>query len=178
LSRRLGDDPLTRAKNEKARAAQSSASSQPETKSSSHASYNDVFFERRSEGIARGQAARARATREPSEISEISEIPEIREVAAAPAVQSGFNVTGEVRAAVARAEETAAPPAPQVSIIAEAVATLNRTVTVPAVQVDAVPQVKAETPAISQGSAGSKVEPKPEAQKSGGFFKRLFGKFK
>ena len=58
---------------------------------------------------------------------------------------------------------------------------MNGTVAVPAVQANAVPEPKVETPnlpVITQATGDSKDGPMPEAQKSGGFFKRLFGKFK
>ena len=170
MSRRLGDDPLTRARNARIKAAQATApDSGLGTLSTAHASYNDVFFQRRAEGIAR-QGAVARAPQEKSEISEISEIPEIREVAAAPPVQADLHVTAEVEAA------PEVRPAPQVSFIEEVVATLNGTVTIPAAP--AVNDEPARLPAVSQAPGGSSGEAKPEAQKSGGFFKRLFGKFK
>jgi hypothetical protein len=182
LPRRLGDDPLTRAKDERARVAADPAPaaadsgsqagvSHPETFSLSRASYNDVFFQRT---IAQQQLADARATPEASEISEISEIPEIREVAAAPNAQPVHATPVELKAASGGAHHTH-------SAIEEAVARLNESAVSTAASGDAAPQVKndvpSSTPSISQVPDGTKDEPQPEPQKSGGFFKRLFGKF-
>jgi len=178
LSRRLGDDPLTRARNARTKAAQEAAPVAPDSSqggtghpgilSTSHASSNDVFFQRRAEETAL-QGAEARAPQETPEISEISEIPEIREVAAAPPVQADLREAPEVT------------PTPPVSTVEEVVATLNGTVEGPAARADAAPAVRGEPsrlPAVSQALDVGEDEAKPEAQKRGGFFKRLFGKFK
>jgi hypothetical protein len=183
LSRRLGDDPLARARSERAKAAQASASAATDSagqasvqsviQSSSRASYNDVFFKRRAEGAAPQQVEALRAPEVP-EISEISEIPEIREVAAAaPSFQASPAVAAEVIAAPAAIQSAEVLPAPPVSFIAEVVSKLNSSV--------AATEVKGETaslPPASQVTADTKDEAKPEPAKSGGFFKRLFGKFK
>jgi hypothetical protein len=102
LSRRLGEDPLTRARKKRATATKTALTSTSGTAGETRAaeatpapprsSFNDVFFERKStqEGGAAtietdslSEAADG-AHRQPSpEISEISEIPEIRELATA-----------------------------------------------------------------------------------------------
>jgi hypothetical protein len=187
LPRRLGEDPLARARDERAKAAQVSALvapdsegqaavSSPGIRSSSRTSYNDVFFQRRAEGVQQ-QAAEVRATPETPEISEISEIPEIREVAAAPVAQATPDVAlAQVNAVSESAQAAEVKWVAPVSIIEEVVAKLNATAPVPAARVAAVTEARSEPaslPTTSQ-AADDKVEP----QKMGGFFKRLFGKFK
>jgi len=191
LSRRLGDDPLIRAREKRAKAAQASASatsdsggqgtSEPEFQSSSRTSYNDVFFKRRAEGITpQQQVEDVRGAPEAPEISEISEIPEIREVAAAPSFQAGPDMAVEAKATLQGAQDTEVRPAPAVSIIEEeVVANLNGTVAGTAARVDAVPEVKDEPASLPISSQAPDVSNEvPKTQKSGGFFKRLFGKFK
>ena len=168
MSRRLGDDPLNRARSERAKAAQAAAPAASEgggqaatvvgATSSARASYNDVFFQRREAGAP----ARPVVTTSPEapEITEISEIPEIREATATAAGQGGV-------------ESNHVPsPEPEVatahtSIIEEAVAKLS---------------AAAPTMVTVEASATVPVAPSaPEAstpEKSGGFLKRLFGKFK
>ncbi|HEV2390333.1 MAG TPA: hypothetical protein VGS04_06365, partial [Nitrososphaerales archaeon] len=101
MSRRLGDDPLTRARSERAKAAAASPSIAmvPEgqegaahvgTQSASRASYNDVFFQRRGGDIAAQPVTSASAAESP-EISEISQLPEIRDAAAASASATTFD---------------------------------------------------------------------------------------
>jgi hypothetical protein len=188
LPRRLGDDPLTRAKDERARAAAPAPVAtdsglqvgmpHPGTLSLSRASYNDVFFQRT---IAQQQLADARATPEAPEISEISEIPEIREVAAAHSFQANLAPPVAVEAAPASVQSMEVTSAHQVSIIEEVVATPNANVAGTAVGAEASPEASpkpANLPTSSQAPDDSKVEPKPEPQKSGGFFRRLFGKSK
>jgi hypothetical protein len=105
LSRRLGEDPLTRARKKRGMATKAALTSTSETVGEtsaaeaallapSRSSFNDVFFQRKSpesEGSATvktgslsGQADDDAHQPSP-EISEISEIPEIRELATAPA---------------------------------------------------------------------------------------------
>jgi hypothetical protein len=172
LSRRLGDDPLSRAKSERAKAPQASASAVSDP-ISSHASYNDVFFKRRAEGLATQQASEAQRAPEAPEISEISEIPEIREVAAAPSFGAGPSMPAQVNVA----QDTIVPPFHQVSIIEEAVARLNGSFAGTTVLAPNTPDATS-APASTQAAVESKPEARPEPQKSGGFFKRLFGKFK
>jgi hypothetical protein len=150
LSRRLGDDPLTRARDERAR-SQPTAVLETGAAQRSSASYNEVFFERRS----REEEEVAPVVSEPApEISEISELPEMREVETVPAVE---------------------PQTAHISTIAEVVAQLNAAApvaiqpeTAPAPAVTLASTTAAETPAGSDA----------EATQGGGFFKRLFGKFK
>ena len=187
MSRRLGDDPLTRARAERAKAADASASiavesggeqqaAQVGVQASSRASYNDVFFQRRELGPSQ-ETAGARAPEAP-EITEISEIPEIREAAAAPVSQSALDVAAGAKADAAvpsAAEVTQAPP---VSIIEEVVARLNAQAAIAAPAAATSLQAKEEPASPSTASqAASNVTQQPEPQKGGGFFKRLFGKF-
>lgn len=168
MPRRLGDDPLSRAKKGTAKAAVAAEATataplppdsggqpalcQPGMQSESTGevtpsprSYNDVFFQRRAEGNdpvlaskPRQDAGKASGTQE---ISEISEIPEIRETAAVPRVEPDRGA---------------------------------------ATIVGAVPEVKEETahpPAVSQAPNRSEDQPEPVREKNSGILKRLFGKF-
>jgi len=152
LPRRLGDDPLARAK--AALAADSAGGAPQVAVQSSRSSYNDVFFQRRSEGASPALAGRVEPTRESPEISEISEIPEIREVAAAPAIRADVAVTSF--------EDKAAP----------------QETTVPAVVT--VEKAEPVVPAVSEAPTSQTPAPSSPAQgeqKGGGFLKRLFGRF-
>jgi hypothetical protein len=167
LSRRLGDDPLNRARSERAKAAQAAApvasegASQAKTvvevKPSARASYNDVFFQRRESGTPAQPVADSAP--EAPEISEISEIPEIREATAVAASQGGFDAGH----APSPGPEVAAA---QVSAVEEVVVKPNAVPAAPA------PERAPVAPEASEGVSA------PEPQKTGGFFKRLFGKFK
>jgi hypothetical protein len=188
LPRRLGDDPLTRARAERAKAAEASASvavesgvqqqaAQVGVQASSRASYNDVFFQRRGEGGPSQQTAQPRAPEAP-EITEISEIPEIREAAAASVSRSPIEVPPGART------EAVVPPAAEVaqaapvSIIEEVVARLDANAAIAAPAAATSLQVKEEPASPSTASqAPSSAAEQPEPQKGGGFFKRLFGKF-
>jgi hypothetical protein len=189
LSRRLGDDPLTRARSKRAKAAESSGSAAPApggeegaaqvgVQTVSRASYNDVFFQRRGEAIAAPQAAaKVQVAPEAPEISEISEIPEIREAAVASGNLTAFEATADVNTVSEGAHDTHAVPAPPASVAEDVVADLNAQV--PAT--GPTPEIKTEpasSPASSQAPAKGGDESKAEPPKSGGFFKRLFGKFK
>jgi hypothetical protein len=190
LSRRLGDDPLTRARS-KRKAVEGStpvvldsggeqSTAQAGLQSASRASYNDVFFQRRGEGMAPSQVvADVPASREAPEISEISEIPEIRE-AAASGDQSALDATADISTASEAAQDMQRVPAPAVSVI-DAAADLNAGISGTASVASPTTEVKGEPaslPASSPAPASRGGASKPEAQKSGGFFKRLFGKFK
>jgi hypothetical protein len=190
LSRRLGDDPLTRARS-KRKAVEGSKpvvldsgeeqSTAQTVQTASRASYNDVFFQRRGEGIAPPRAvADVHASREAPEISEISEIPEIREAAAASGDQSALDVTADIRTAPEVAQDTQIAPAPAVPII-DTAANLDAEISGTASTAGPATEVKGEPASLlasSPAPANGGDAPKPEAQKSGGFFKRLFGKFK
>jgi hypothetical protein len=193
LSRRLGDDPLTRAKGRRAKAVEGQAPVAPDSEgqqgaaqvgiqTASRASYNDVFFQRRGEGIAAPQmSADARAAVEAPEISEISQIPEIREAAVASGSQASFGVTADVKTASEVAQDTQVVPAPPVSIIEDVTAKSNARVASTASTVGPAAEAKGEAASVqtsSQAPAPDGDELKPEPPKSGGFFKRLFGKFK
>jgi hypothetical protein len=168
LPRRLGDDPLSRARNGTAKAtvaakAIASAPLPPDSGGQlamcqsgmqsestgevtpSPKSYNDVFFQRRVEGndsmLARKpeqDTGKAPGTRE---ISEISEIPEIRETVAVPRAEPDRSVTTIMDVVREVKEESAHPPA------------------------------------ASQAPNQSEDQPEPVREKNGGFLKRLFGKF-
>lgn len=150
MSRRLGDDPLTRRKAAQPAAIESAA----QVATTSSRPSNDVFFQRR-ESAPTQPAAPAPA--ETSEISEISELPAIKDAAAAPAP--------EVAEPVVQAEPTAAPvPAvAQVSIIEEAVAKLNAS--------GGTRQVESNSPSTSDGTADA-------SPQDDGLLKRLFGKLR
>lgn len=189
MSRRLGDDPLTRARSKRAKAVEGSTpvaldsgeqqSAAPVgTQTASHTSYNDVFFQRRGEGVAAPQtAADARSAPDAPEISEISEIPEIREAATASGSQASFDPAPDVKTMSEVAQDTHSVSLPSISITEEVVARHDAQVsaTGPAQEVKTEP---ANPQASSQALASGSHESKPEPQKSGGFFKRLFGKFK
>ena len=105
MSRRLGEDPLTRARKKRGTATKTALASTSQTAGEtsaaeaallapSRSSFNDVFFQRKSvedEGPATVKTGSLPGqtdddAHQPSpEISEISEIPEIRELATAPA---------------------------------------------------------------------------------------------
>ncbi len=70
LPRRLGDDPLARARDERAKAAQASALVAPDSggsggvaQPSSRTSYNDVFYQRRADGSNLVVASRPKSQR-------------------------------------------------------------------------------------------------------------------
>jgi hypothetical protein len=189
LSRRLGDDPLSRAKSQRAKAVEGQApaaldsggqqsAAQVGIQAASRASYNDVFFQRRGDGVSAPQTAADGAHEAPEvpEISEISQIPEIREAAAASASQASFDATADVKT-VSEVAKDAHVPAPSVLIADEVVAKPDAPVsaTGPALEAKTDPE---SPPASSQAPAKSGDDSKPESPKSGGFFKRLFGKFK
>jgi len=116
-----------------------------------------------------------------AEISEISEIPEIREAAAASGNQSAFDVTDDIKIASEVAQDTQVAPAPPVPIIEESTAKSNAEVDVAASTAKASPELEGDQSSLrasSQASLSGSDVSKPEPQKSGGFFKRLFGKFK
>gem|GEM_PF-6887930 len=191
MSRRLGDDPLTRARSERAKATAGSApvvvgsagqdgTAQVGIQPASRASYNDVFFQRRGEDTAPQQAAaNAPGASEAPEISEISQIPEIREAAAASGSLATFDGTAQAKPTSFASQDAQVVRAPTVSIIEEAVARLNGADTGTASTEVTTPQENEEpsVPTTPQSSTSGGGESNPEPQK-GGFFKRLFGKFK
>lgn len=152
MSRRLGDDPLSRAKAARAVAEEGGAADQAAVVSS-RSSYNDVFFQRRAE---QALAPAPAATPEAPEISEISEIPEIREVSSAPQ------------------PETTAQAAP-VSVIEEAVAKLNAAPVAPAPQEPVAPAPLGE-PTLPPASSSAPSSDEQAGPQRGGLLKRLFGK--
>jgi len=156
------------------------------TLASPRSSYNDVFFQRReaSDLVAAStppqQVEETREALEKPEISEISQIPEIREVAAAPKIETSPDVPALGVEAISKVTE--APPIAEVAVV-EAVVEVKPDLQVagPAAPIDAVPELREEPGRVAGApEATSRREdgPRPEAQKSGGFFKRLFGKFK
>jgi hypothetical protein len=165
LSRRLGDDPLARARSERAKTGQTTApaasdgagqtTTVTETNSPARASYNDVFFQRRQAGAPVQPVAGSNP--DAPEITEISEIPEIREATA-----------NEASHREAHLSPTAEP-----EVAAVQLSTIEDVVTSPTVSpLTAAAERPAEVPVTSTGAST------PEPQDSGGFFKRLFGKFK
>ena len=183
MSRRLGDDPLNRARAARAKAAEGSASvaldagGQQRTaqvgSQASRASYNDVFYQRRGEGVAPVQAAVVQGSEAP-EISEISEIPEIRDAASATASQPAFDATPAVEAAPTVAQ------APPVSFIEEVVARMNSQAALAVQAVAPSPKVDEGPASPSTASKASLVggDESTSTPQKGGFLKRLFGKFK
>ncbi len=185
MPRRLGDDPLARAKNERARSAEGPApvalgsggqqgTAQVRIQSSSRASYNDVFFQRRGEALTHEQVSAE--VRDAPEISEISEIPEIRDAAASSGSEPAMEVVAEAEPAFAAVQGAEVAQAPPVSIIEEVVAKLNALPTAPSA--GEVAHVKAEPASPTSPQAPSNGGEAPPEPQRGGFFKRLFGKFK
>jgi len=182
LPRRLGDDPLTRARAEKAKAAGASTSVALEPGApqgaaqvgvQTLASYNDVFFQRRGGGSDFEQTAETRSPEAP-EISEISEIPEIREVATATGSQTAVQVVAEAKTEAVTTQEAKVEQVPRVSTVEEAVPRLNAAspaAVTEAKEEPAPPEVAAQAPA--NGADAPEVEPQ-----KGGFFKRLFGRLR
>jgi hypothetical protein len=179
LPRRLGDDPLKRARAAGAASvALEPGSSQGSAQvgvQASHASYNDVFFQRRGDG-SEVQETEARAPEAPEapEISEISEIPEIREVPTVVSSPAPEEATPEAGTEAAVVQDAEVAQAPGVSIIEEVVARLNASspaAVTAATEQPASPQVAAQAP--PESADASKAEPQ-----KGGFFKRLFGKLR
>ncbi len=169
MPRRLGDDPLARAKNAKADPSQASAPSTGTASGQSlrRQSYNDVFFERRADAGQQEVAASPQPQHiEAAEISEISEIPQMREAAAAPTVQP---------------TEAAAIVTPEASVAQNEVVVAvspSRQVAEPAGYIETiVAQVQAQPAPTPQPAGATADGHKAEPQKSGGFFKRLFGRF-
>ena len=185
MPRRLGDDPLARAK-----AAQpdtlvapvgEGGASASEVQRSSRASYNDVFFQRRAEEERPPRAAEGTAPREVPEISEISEIPEIREAAAAAPVEPILALPPALPEEASTSDPVAeAPPPILASTSVEAVASLSGDAAGPASEVEAAavvpPGAEPTGPAGGPGAPGSGDAPDPGD--GGGCFQRRLGKFK
>ncbi len=158
MPRRLGDDPLARAKKGTTGAATAAAPSAAAraaslSRVSSQESYNDVFFQRRVEtgnpvtpDKPRPEAAETR------EISEVSEIPELREA-------------GVARVNVGGATMSAAPPVAAVAAPSAAQSLIEPETLVSAPGRAAAPQ------------AVNKTEVQPEPEKNDGFLKRFFNRF-
>lgn len=192
MSRRLGDDPLTRARSERAKATAESATivvgsegqdgtARVATHSASRASYNDVFFQRRGGDNATERAAADAPAADAPEISEISQIPEIREAAAAASVSlATFDATVDSKPTSLAAQDVQAVPAPTFSIVEESAAKPNgaEADTAPAAVAPSQMTEELRPPVTFQDQPIGKDGSDPEPQKSGGFFKRLFGKFK
>jgi len=171
LPRRLGDDPLTRARNAKAATSVVTADASPQpdapapARSSRRSSYNDVFFQRRGETGTLQVESQSAPSAEQAEISEISEIPEMREVAAAPIAHPEV-IVPQPAPAIAPVEVR---PEPIAVTVEATVATAGPSMPVSAAPI-AAPEAVSPPVAIADA-------PKPEAEKSGGFFKRIFGRF-
>ena len=159
---------------------------QPGTRSSSRASYNDVFFQRNGaegDSATTGRPQQQVDARAGPEISEISELPEIREVAALPEVQTGqeaASITEAERAPEGALVVEVRPASAPVAIgNAEAVRS-SVAVTDVAAQADVVAGAKeggAGTPVAAQSPNRGEDRLEPEPQNGGGFLKRLFGRF-
>jgi hypothetical protein len=176
LPRRLGDDPLTRARKKTTRLA--SDGSIP-----LHGKHNDVFFQRRTEETDSATTRKSMQVSLVPEISEISEAPEIREVAAVQDVHAERSVAAIV--------ELNHVPVADLNVEVPrvlAVSPLEKVVTVesgtPAgeswARESAVPETEKDPvglPAASQPSDERKGHLEPEPKKSGGFFRRLFSRF-
>lgn len=189
MSRRLGDDPLTRARSERAKAAAASASfatgsegqegaAHVGTQSASRASYNDVFFQRRGGDIAAQPVTSASADEAP-EISEISQLPEIRDAATASAGATTFDSTADSGPTSLGAEAPQDVPSAMASTIEVSarpdggdIGTSSPAETLPQAEEEPKPPITFRGPTKSNDESNS------EPPKSGGFFKRLFGKFK
>ncbi len=169
MPRRLGDDPLARARDETAKAS-------PQTTLAAAASYNQVFFQRRGEAESPQQAAGEPTPHEAPEITEISQIPEIREAAAAP---PALPLRAEAAREATPANEVAAPST--LSTNEEAVAAEPKEASLAAQVAQAEVVVEGAEPAgISRpAQPPSDAAAGPEPRKNGGgFFKRLLGKLK
>lgn len=190
MPRRLGDDPLTRARKGKARApkvaeALASAVVVPDSAIPSRSSSNDVFFQRRAEEqepTVPGRQQEVRETPETDVISEISEIPALREAAAAPPVQSDGNAAAVEEASQAPeiAQEAEAPPVPEVASpeVGRPIEPEVAPVAEAATQAESVPDGRTEpSDPLPAPQAPDQRDDQPQPEKGGGFFKRLFGRF-
>jgi hypothetical protein len=188
LPRRLGDSPLTRAKKGTARAhtaeTHAAATAAPDSRVSSRKSSNDVFFQRRAEEdrpIVPSKQQDVTEAPETKEISEISEIPALREATIAPAVQSAVTaaVIEEVSQAHETAQEAETPPipvtaSPENSTPIEpegAMVVESATLTEPVLERSVEPSGPLPGP-----ETPDQRDDQPQPEKSGGFFKRLFGR--
>jgi hypothetical protein len=184
LPRRLGDDPLTRARKGKARApkaAEAPASAVVAPRNSS----NDVFFQRRAEEQEPTVPSRQQEVREAPEtdvISEISEIPALREAAAAPPVQNDGNAAAveEASQAPETAQEAEAPSVPEVASpeVGMPIEPEVAPVAEAATQAESVPDGRTgPSDPLPAPQAPDQRDDEPQPEKGGGFFKRLFGRF-
>jgi hypothetical protein len=168
LPRRLGDDPLARARASNSVAHDSAGRGGAGT--SSRASYNDVFFQRRAEESDPGvSSVPLREEAEPlaaREISEISEIPEIREVSALPDF-------GAIQGAAAVIEGA---PAPEVVQVAEA-QQVPAVIAIGGAEAAASSTTAAEPAEQADSRPVEEIRPEPEPQNGGGLLKRFFGRF-
>jgi hypothetical protein len=154
LSRRLGDDPLARAK-----AAAANADGASTGRQTTRGAYNEVFFRRRGDEADPLEAA-VIDTIDGPEITEISEIPEIREVETTPIVEQGSTSATRFVEAPTISEEVTFQPS-----FVFAAADKTDSVSVGATAAEPVaPQANTD-------------ESQPSPDKESGFFKRLFGKF-
>ncbi len=179
MSRRLGDDPLARARDARAKTAQASSlvvpgltgdAPQANVLAASRAPYdNDVFFRRRGEA---GEIAEGRADKAVTEISEISEIPEIREVAASQSNLPAQAPMAEESTSSDFVKTTEVDAPPKATTTEEVMAAHDAPVEEASHPAAAVAALAEEGQASLQAAEGQ------GPAKSGGFLKRFFGKFK
>ena len=155
---RLGDDPLSRKRSSKPK--DSSVPSAPAARQTSH---NDVFFMRRTDGLGDTPDQQSHDLGGAVDTVERPEITEVGDIVRT--AQAAMNSQG--------AEELAKPTPMEESPHAlpeEHVEQAPPTLTEPA------PMIEPPHSATEEEAAPAQDRPQPEPQKSGGFFKRLFGR--
>ena len=166
MSRRLGDDPLARAR--VSRAAQASGGVPLEAFTGARTSYNDFLFLRRSDAEAEAEAIEAvEPAVEAPEISEISEIPQIREAVAfqettttqAPSEQAVAPVATEVL------QESQDAVAPQLPILAAVEPIVSESAETPGQQ---EPATEAQSASLPSPAAVPARAEEPAAQEQNG----------
>jgi hypothetical protein len=200
LPRGLGDDPLSRRKrrsnasstnmtNDSA-AQQTVSPSIPDVAVAPQISHNEVFFQRRTEDAQAGAEATPER-RQVANLAKVTEIPEIAEVIdilrIAEVAQSMHSV--QVPVGVMQPAAIAESPHPAADEQIARVESSLPMVADPAIVAEAAPPRVAEQAAAvepsslmaeevaSQPEASTQAQSHPESQKSGGFFRRLFGRF-
>jgi len=164
---RLGDDPLSRKRSPSTKSASSTRPGLP----AQQTSHNDVFFRRRVEGPqSKPEETPDGQLPNPGEATNVDERPEITEVA-------DIVRTAQVAKSTQGAAQLAGPAPvdelvlPQAEVPDEAVEQTPPATSEPVATIEPPTQVtpEAEVPEPSQ--------PEAQPQKSGGFLKRLFGRF-
>lgn len=160
MPRRLGDDPLSRARSGQPASTGQKVLQEPRS------SYNDVFFQRRAPDEA---PAQPEPETEAAEISEISEIPEIREAAAQAAAPA-------IGAPTAPVELT--PPGEPVEPAPASAETEPAAAASSSPDAQAPNDAPADTTGARPGAEAPPVDRPGEEEQRGGLLKRIFGKFK